>query len=445
MEYNKFNTYVLVRIILIIISAYILAFTAIKDDMILSSTVVAIIIFIQGVLLLRYIKSENRHLETVINHLEIQDISVNVNQEFLKQSTKQFISKITNIKDDITDLRRQAEIHKEFIYSLIENLDLGILVFNKKNEVLYANSHFKTSIGLTRLRYIADIEKEYPDLIDSIASLNSGENQIYKLAKYDGREAISITKNRIFILDDQVDIVLFNNIQNEMSQIQIESWQKLIRVLNHEIMNSISPITSLSSTNEKLLEKYKSESKFSEILNDVKSNNQIIEERSKNLIRFIDNYRKLTYIPKPNLIKQNLSKSINNVVKLLDKKFEEENIELQYSSEPEIISFKFDEVLLEQALINLLQNAIESFGDRDNKKIIIKSSLHDEKVFIEIHDNGNGIETSDLDKLFIPFFTTKDSGSGVGLTLCQQIMLLHNGNIDVKTNLGEGSKFILRF
>jgi nitrogen fixation/metabolism regulation signal transduction histidine kinase len=445
MGYNKFYGNIVVRILFIIATAYILAFISSQDDKIVSSIIINLLILIQGALMLRFIKKENQHLDNAIKHLEYQDVSVNINHEFLNMHDSEVISKIRNVKADIEDLRVKNEIQREFISTLVDQINIGILVYNSMHEVLYANQIFKNEIAIQQVKNIADIENANTDLAQRILALKTGKSSIVEIKDKEKSKAISLQKSKMIVLNESFDIVLVNNIKNEIAQIQIESWQKLIRVLNHEIMNSITPIISLSETNNKLFYKYSNESDLDLILQDIKTNNEVIQERSKNLNKFIDNYRKLSQIPKPERKLQNLSSSIKNVIKLFDDEMEKEKIQFQYINEIEDVEIEFDKVLIEQVFINLIRNAIQSFEKEDSKNIQIRVINENSKIQIEISDNGKGIKPVDLKKIFIPFFTTKKSGSGIGLSVCQQIMYLHEGEIEVESVIGEGTKFTLKF
>jgi len=244
-------------------------------------------------------------------------------------------------------------------------------------------------------------------------------------------------------------LVSIQNIQSELEEKEMEAWQNLIRVLTHEIMNSITPISSLASTTADLLPDIRdtaADARHDEIVDDIHSAIKTIQKRSNGLLQFVDNYRKLTRIPKPNFEIIGVAELIQRVTDLSRKQMENYHIELEIEIEPESLEITADPVLIEQVLINLCKNAIEAVRETDHAQIRVRSQL-DARGHVNIHvqDNGPGIKPEVLDKIFIPFFTTKQNGSGIGLSLSRQIMRLHGASIGVKSNAQEGTKFTLRF
>jgi len=240
------------------------------------------------------------------------------------------------------------------------------------------------------------------------------------------------TKNRT------LSLISLKNIHSVLENKEIESWQKLISVLTHEIMNSMAPIISLSET---LLER-----EFADTAADKKPTVtqqvlQTIHRRSKGLLEFIQNYRKLSRIPKPEFSKVHIEELFSDLQKL----HASPNIQYLFSCTPTNIQISADRTQLEQILINLIRNAEEACSETPTPQITITASSDQEKIIISVQDNGAGIIPEAKDKIFVPFFTTKTGGSGIGLTLCKQIMALHNGNIKVNSTPEKGSCFQLVF
>ena len=232
-------------------------------------------------------------------------------------------------------------------------------------------------------------------------------------------------------------LISLKNIHSVLERNEMEAWQKLIRVLTHEIMNSITPIISLSETlSERGIPESLGEKEYSIMLQAM----QTIHRRSKGLLGFVENYRRLTRIPTPVRTKVSVAELFTDLKKL----FPEEEFQFEVPS-PEL-KLNVDRTQIEQILINLLKNAREACSRKSDKKIQVKArKLSAGNTTLTISDNGEGILPDVLDKIFVPFFTTKTSGSGIGLSLCKQIMTLHEGSINVKSEVGKGSSFILTF
>jgi signal transduction histidine kinase len=229
---------------------------------------------------------------------------------------------------------------------------------------------------------------------------------------------------------------------------ELESWQKLIRVLTHEIMNSVTPISSLSNaindtfneTNGKKTELQKiSDDDFEDIISSLKT----IENRSKGLLKFVSSYKQLTKIPKPDIKEVNLTELVNHCHTLLKQKFKELNIHFTFNNSKEEFNCFADYDLIEQVMINLLLNAIDAVKNQEKPQITVGIKNELNKYKINIKDNGKGIEPEEIEKIFIPFYTTKKEGSGIGLSLSRQIMRLHKGNIQVNSEQGKGTEFVL--
>lgn len=230
----------------------------------------------------------------------------------------------------------------------------------------------------------------------------------------------------------------------------MESWKKLIRILNHEIMNSVTPISSLSSAMNKMLRNEDGEKKALNSINaddadDLFDSIETIESRSKGLLKFVTAYKQLSKLPKPTFAEVNINGLIKHITTLLKPEFKKHQIKVSLPSLEKDLILKIDHEMIEQVLINLILNSIQAIKDNTNKRIEIEAYSYKNNSFVRVTDNGPGIEAEVLDNIFIPFFTTKKNGSGIGLSLSRQIMRLHKGNIQVHTEVGKGSSFLLKF
>jgi nitrogen fixation/metabolism regulation signal transduction histidine kinase len=250
--------------------------------------------------------------------------------------------------------------------------------------------------------------------------------------------------------DEEVKLVSMSNIQSELEEKEMEAWQNLVRVLTHEIMNSVTPISSLAGIVEEDL-KHRIDNKSEmplkkEELADMYLSLQTISKRSEGLIRFVKEFRNLTHIPKPKLGDVSLKELLDEMALLHKKELADHDITIKVEVTPIDLVVHADKTMIEQVLINLIKNAIQSFDEQSDKLIELKAySSEKGKPVISVKDNGAGIDVEALEKIFIPFFSTKKTGSGIGLSLSKQIMRQHEGNITVKSKLGEGTEFLLRF
>ena len=245
-------------------------------------------------------------------------------------------------------------------------------------------------------------------------------------------------------------MVSFHEINDEINEAEIKSWEKLIRVLTHEIMNSVSPIASLTTTITRIFKSNNEKKSLKEIkendIDDTISGLDIIYNRSQGLIDFIKRYRKVYMMPKPVFEDFEVMDIFDGIKKLFQNEINTNNIECNVEVYPQNLSIRADKAMFEQIIINLFKNATEVLAEQKKKRIVI-SAYNDlqNNAKIEISDNGQGIPEEIMDDIFVPFFTTKKSGSGIGLSLVKQLAFLNQAKLKVKSEPGEGTKFILIF
>jgi two-component system nitrogen regulation sensor histidine kinase NtrY len=309
------------------------------------------------------------------------------------------------------------------------------------------NANAKKFIGINSIRNIRDLIQVNPKLYHAINSVAAGKSQLYK----GGNElylTIQSTEMRIRGID--VKLVTLQNIQPELQKQELEAWQNLTRVLRHEIMNSITPISSLTSTLREILD-HDMERKNShyelkeEGADDLKEGLSTIENRSKGLIKFIDAYREYTSLPKPKISTVRLKDLIEKVAQLMKTELKKTMITFHCECASEYLTIQADVEMIEQVLINLLKNAIEALAETENPQLSLIGRYDDSAVRIEVTDNGPGIIREALEHIFVPFYTTKRTGSGIGLSLSRQIMQMHNGSISVESQPDVQTVFTLRF
>ena len=311
------------------------------------------------------------------------------------------------------------------------------------------NNAAKKLLKIPRLGNIRDIESISPRLADKLSRISPGDKDLVKLKQGDDLLQLSIYATGFILRQQQLNLVAMQNIQTELEEKEMISWQNLIRVLTHEIMNSITPIASLASTAAGLLKDNK-ECKIPEDVNeviiDVRQAVKTIEKRSKGLITFIDNYRELTRIPKPEFKIVQVKDLFDRVEILMKDQLKHNSIKFSTAIDPESLTITADPALIEQVLINLCKNSVEAVSGVSHPKIKLKAGTDGiGNPLVKVIDNGKGISEEVAERIFIPFFTTKPEGSGIGLSLSRQIIRLHKGTIGVASTPNERTVFKLRF
>jgi len=347
--------------------------------------------------------------------------------------------------------RTEKEEHFNYLQTVVQHVSIGIIAFTSDGKVDMYNNAVKRLLRINALRNIKDLKKIKEDLPEMLLKMRAGSKSLIKIIVQDEFLQLSIYATEFRLRNDEYTLVSIQNIHTELEEKEIESWQKLIRVLTHEIMNSITPISSLASTVKDILieeenEKLKLHDMDEDDVENVQNALVTIQKRSQGLLNFVEIYRNLTRIPKPSFKHFPVIELIQRVHQLLIPKFEELNINMTAKVLPEELMITADPDLIDQVVINLVLNSIDAVKEIENPKVNVYAGLSENnKPIIEITDNGYGIKPDILDKIFMPFFTSKKHGSGIGLSLSRQIMHLHKGSINVKSKPGEGTTFTLVF
>jgi nitrogen fixation/metabolism regulation signal transduction histidine kinase len=326
---------------------------------------------------------------------------------------------------------------------------IGILTFKKDGAIQIINNAAKRLLRVDKVERISELREASDLLVEAFLKLKTGGRELIRLKSGDETIQLSIFAIELTLRGEEVKLISMSNIQSELEEKEMEAWQNLVRVLTHEIMNSVTPISSLAGVVEEELQKKLETNHLSmqrDEAEDMHLSVQTISKRSEGLIKFVKEFRSLTHIPKPKVLQVAVKPLLDELAMLHKKELADNNIAISVLVEPETMMVMADKTLIEQVLINLIKNAIQAFGEKTDKKISLYAHLNETgNVLISVKDNGTGIEPEALEKIFIPFFSTKKTGSGIGLSLSRQIMRQHEGNISVKSEMGEGTEFVLRF
>lgn len=320
----------------------------------------------------------------------------------------------------------EEEIKHQYYENLLNKVDTAVLVITKSGQVEWMNQAAIAHLGQ---------KSQLPEAILNLPT--NGETQVVRIERNGVTLEMAVSGTLFTAQDKELLLVSLKNIHSVLERNEMEAWQKLIRVLTHEIMNSITPIISLSETlSERGISEHLNDKEYSVMLQAM----QTIHRRSRGLLGFVENYRKLTRIPTPVCAEV----AVSDLFMDMKEFFPEKEIRFELSEEKAMLYI--DRTQIEQVLINLLKNAKEACARKDNWQIEIQQQISASGyALLTVSDNGEGILPEVMDKIFVPFFTTKNTGSGIGLSLCKQIMNLHRGTISVRSEMGQGSCFTLSF
>jgi len=416
--------------------------------MIFAAFLVLIVLAIQFVELYRFTSQTNRKLTRFLESIKYSDfISGFTSDNQLGKNFKELNEAFNEVLEAFRKARSEKEEHWQYLNTVVQQVRTGILSFDAQGDVQLINANARKFMGVTSISNLEELIDINPRLYKAIYDTEPGKSTLYK----GGSDLLlTIQATEMRMRGDIVKLVTLQNIQTELQKQELEAWQNLTRVLRHEIMNSITPISSLTSTlREILVYDLKKVNEHYELKNegaqDLKEGLDTIESRSKGLIKFIDAYREYTSLPQPNFKVIKIRDLINKVESLMRNEIKKANIDLSISLNSDYLTIQADEEMIEQVLINLLKNAKEACSEIKNPKIEIHGGYADEHIVIQISDNGPGIIPEAQDKVFVPFFSTKKTGSGIGLSLSRQIMQLHNGNLSLKSVPNVRTTFTMKF
>ncbi|MFV9550421.1 sensor histidine kinase [Algibacter sp. PT7-4] len=352
------------------------------------------------------------------------------------------------INRTIKEINTKNQAQYVYLQKILEMVDIGIIAYNlESGDVLWSNDSFSDILDVPSFKNIRFIENRKPELFNTIFETYHREPNSISIALQNESIKILISDTIFQVDDDAFKLIVIQDIDNTLNKNESESWKKLLSVMTHEIMNSIAPISSLADTLQNNLQaaiKKPNESHLE--LEDLNSGIKTIKNRSEGLLKFAKTYRSLSKVTHLNLQRVKVSDLFNNIKLLMEPSIKAKNINIEFTTARPKLELDIDTHLIEQVLINLILNAVDACKNQNHAEIKVAATQNPNRnILIKVFDNGSGIPQDILENIFVPFFTSKTTGSGIGLSLCKQIMLLHKGKIIVKSIEGQGSVFSLVF
>ena len=352
------------------------------------------------------------------------------------------------VSDTFLAMSREKEVQHQYLKNILELVNTGILAYDIDTfETLWMNDSFRNMFQIPYLKNINRLQRRHPKLYGELKDIQLGENRLTTINT--GHRTVKLLSNvTTFQTGGKTYLLIaFHNISATLEEIESGAWKSLLNVMTHEIMNSIAPVASLADTLKKRMERMKEEMNLSGSpdFDDMESAMETIFRRSEGLLRFADTYRNLSKIIVSELLPVNLSELLKSICHLMQPSLERKGIRLVIREEMSSVMASVDRNLIEQVVINFITNATYAVKDKNEPQIILFSGMSDETPFLTVADNGCGISPEIRKKMFIPFFSTKKNGTGIGLSLSREIVKMHNGSLQVQTKEGEGSAFTILF
>ncbi len=411
---------------------------------ILVYAILAIIIAFQVASFIHFLNRTNRKMIFFFDAIENSDSTIHFTETEGSSVTSELNKRMNQVNHIIQNEKIKTQTQEQYYQTILEYTNVGIMTVNKKGHVLFANQTVKAILGCEVLTHIQQLSKVASDLHTLIAHFTPFDQRLISLHNERETITLSIAAKSIKIQESVVLVVSIQNIYNELDTQQVDSWMGLIKVLSHEIMNSLAPITSISQSLSKVLDtgaKITSSdgAKLAKGLS-------VIQEQSLGLTEFVSAYRAFTKIPKPDKELIPIASLFDKIVLLVREDLTLAAIKVEINLTPNHLEVFADEPQLTQMILNLVKNAIQSLQPHPNGILQLEAlKTVSNRIIISVIDNGAGIPEALIDQIFIPFFTTKEKGTGIGLSLSKHIMQQHQGHITVKSIPHRQTIFSLAF
>ncbi len=446
MGFNRFRLFVLIRVIVLFLTVAAFVYLIFFDEKYVTTVVTGFLIIFEVFELFNYIESTNKKLSRFFDAIKYNDFNMSFTHDNkLGKTFKALNIAFKEVIDAILIERQKREEFFQELQVVVENIASGIISINGDGQIKLINKSAMNLLGITKQRHSNQLNINTKEIASLINQLDGNPRATYKTP--DGRE-LAVFETRYKLGEGAYRLFAIQDIKAELQARELEAWQNLTKVLRHEIMNSIAPISSLTSTLTQIIsediDKQTDQNVIShESLEDIEEGLRTISGRSDGLINFINAYRDYTNLPTPNKVDTSVNQVVQNTVNLMKGDFKEGHLVMKLPKTPNHLML--DEQLIEQVLINLIKNAREATENLEKGLVQVEVKVVNRKTSVIIQDNGPGIVKEAQQKIFMPFYSTKNRGSGIGLSLSKQIMQLHEGDILLESEIGNGSKFILVF
>ena len=440
MGYNRFYISIVLYCLLIFAAAFLFFYFLNTRQQPSTAAGVAVVALLLVSRLIYFINRSNRMLSSFLIHMQENDPSLAYTRHYTDKNFRGLNESLENLIHEFKENRIDLEVQTQYLEALLGNISTGIISFEDSGKIKTMNQAARNILAMGSIKHLKELEKNNPELGEKMRNAGPKSEFIEQINSGGRAMQLSVASSQIKLGSETIHLISLNDISNQMEEQEIRSWKKLIRVINHEIMNSMTPIITLSMAIRRKMKKGTPDA-----VEDAVQSAGIIEERSSGLVNFIERYKKLTGLPP---LKKKILKAADlfyKVEQLYTEELLDGSVALNYQQDC-TAELEADEEMMLQVLINLVKNALEAVRDKSKPEIEL-CCYSDPKghICLSVKDNGEGIQPDKLEQVFVPFFTTRKEGSGIGLSLCRQIIRLHDGQIKIESEPGEGTKVVLRF
>jgi signal transduction histidine kinase len=441
MTFESFRTNVALRVTL-------LSVTAVAGAWVLSigryatAAVLALLLLYQAFSLVRYVEFTNRSLELFLRSIEASDFSHRLSPGPSGKTFEDLAKTFERVLARFRRISRTRQENLHYLRSIVQHVPIGVIAFDGKGRVESMNPAAKSLLDVATLETLDDLAASSPELHKRLSTLEPGQRDLVTVSSGGQLLQLSLHATGLRRRDRTITIVSVQNISPELNEKEMEAWRNLIRVLTHEIKNSLTPIASLAASVEQAVAGDHEAAPDSQIRDALR----IIQKRSEGLLEFVDAYRDLTHIPEPECESVRASDLFARVEQLIAPQLAGRDVRLRTSVRPENLRVVVDPRLIEQVLINLVLNALQAGEGTERGEVALEAWIDaGGRPLLRVTDNGPGIVAESLEKIFVPFYSTRKEGSGIGLSLSRQIMRMHRGDLTARSEPGVETSFTLRF
>ena len=444
MKFKNFEFRIVLQVLLLAATLLAFSFFILKPWFLFAALISPLIIY-QVVGLIKFQKKAQEEVTQFVESVHYRDFSRYFDVKHAPLELQPLRQGFNDINTTFKVISKEKETQYQYLQKILELVDTGILSYEiEDGTVVWMNESLKRLLQLPYLKTIHSLEKRDKMLFQEVFAIQPGVSKITTahLEKSSFKILLSATA---FQTEGKIyKLIAFQNVNEALDETESKAWQKLLSVMTHEIMNSIAPISSLANTLKNRLQN--TERTNNADIEDLEVGIDTIKRRSEGLLKFAETYRNLNKINTLSLQTLYIRDLFGNIYQLMQPTLAQKNIELEIILKDPNLQIEADPNLLEQVLINLVVNAIEAVKEKEAPKIILSAEQAlNKRTFLKVADNGQGMPEEVLEKIFIPFFSTKKNGSGIGLSLCKQILMLHRGTLQAQSVEGQGSVFLMQF
>lgn len=449
MASRHFYIQLIIRVLLITLTAVAFPF-ALTEKWHLMLALALVLLVSQVYSLIVFINRTNRKIAYFFDAIRNEDFTLRFPERISIKSFKELNQSLNRVNGLIQEMHLKLQIREQYYQEILKQASIGIMTYNEKGHILFSNPTLEKLLDYSPLNHIKQLSQVDENLYKIFESFEPFERKLFQLSNEREQTQLAIKSTPMTLDGKSLLLVVVQDIHKELDEKETESWVRLIRVLTHEIMNTITPIASISDS---IIKYYRKNGKItpmeeleeSQVKNTLKGL-EVIKEQGGDLMDFVQSYRSLLHVPEPNKTIVRTKNLLEKIDVLMSARLHDGQTEFKVECHPEDLELFIDEKLISQVLINLGKNALQAVASVEKGRVLMVAGIETNgKKYIDIRDNGPGIPPDVIDEIFVPFFTTKSEGTGIGLSLSKRVMQLHGGGIQVHSIPNKETVFRLTF